>query len=186
MRGTSQAAALVSGVVALIRAVRPDWEPWKIKQRIVSTADLLADEPDEPHVLGGVLNAHAATTDLNTTAFRPSIGQPCTALVTRASGDIRITPGSSAERKRDIEWRDVRRLKLTRDRQSIILMYTRYPDRDNVDPLVNEPAMALPRLIREVVPLARLTLPTLELAPANSCGVANVDVRTATDIINGF
>lgn len=58
--GTSQATALVSGTAAILKSKQAAWEPWKVKQRILSTADLWTDTKNVSNVLTGMLNVKAA------------------------------------------------------------------------------------------------------------------------------
>jgi hypothetical protein len=98
--GTSQATALVSGAATLLSTVEQNWPPWKIKQRLVSSADLW-DGGDANRVLSGILNVKAAVLDTNAAVFRLHSGDTCVAQIdyvgpvpaklitlTQAGGDI--------------------------------------------------------------------------------------------------
>jgi hypothetical protein len=65
--GTSQACPIVAGTAAILMSLENDWEPWKVKQRIVATANLnnWADGNQNDKVLAGMLDIKRAVLDRN-------------------------------------------------------------------------------------------------------------------------
>ena len=61
--GTSMAAPHVSGVVALMRSLRPDWTVLQIREKLLSSVDLI-DALDGKTVTGGRLNAAKAVANM--------------------------------------------------------------------------------------------------------------------------
>lgn len=64
--GTSQSAAVVSGVAALVRTLHPEWSPAQVKEQIRWSARSYDDElpPELEHRAGtGVVDAYRAVTD---------------------------------------------------------------------------------------------------------------------------
>ncbi|HEX5709310.1 MAG TPA: S8 family serine peptidase [Pyrinomonadaceae bacterium] len=75
--GTSQATAIVTGTAAILKALKREWQPWKIKFRIVSTADLWTKRDKRNLVLSGVLNVERAVLDTDHAVVKLARGDTC-------------------------------------------------------------------------------------------------------------
>jgi subtilisin family serine protease len=67
--GTSQATAIVSGAASLLKGLDPNYKPWQIKERLISTTSL-DGWIDKDHSKGGMLNISRAVHNLNQTVIR--------------------------------------------------------------------------------------------------------------------
>lgn len=90
--GTSFAAAYVSGVVALVRAYRPDLDAKQVIDRVLRTADHPAGGWD-PDVGYGVVNPYRAVASISGTAEQSEGGAPVAVVIRQADplSDIRQT-----------------------------------------------------------------------------------------------
>lgn len=68
--GTSMSTPLVSGLMALVKSLHPEWTPWQVMIQVVGTADNIdAINPDYTHKLGsGRINAFRALDETGVTA----------------------------------------------------------------------------------------------------------------------
>jgi hypothetical protein len=185
--GTSQAAALVAGAAALLREGQRSWEPWKVKQRLLSAADLwgegLAD--DARLTFSGMLNIRRAVTheDAAVVNFDEEEGKTeCVGIVSGRSRFkqflIKQPPGTAAEQ---IAFADIRRFKRLKSANGTP------EDRFTLIYSIRDHGSSAPRLTRETVFRNQLQNTTFLFDPGPSCpNVKQIDLTQVSDFLNGF
>jgi len=201
--GTSQATALVSGTAALLAGVEPNWEPWKIKQRILSSADLWTDGPNSANVRTGMLNVKAAVLNRTEAVLRfwapsaPSDSRSIrpngntTVSVADCSGRIQYAGVKGAlkvlipgEGTKDIPLKNIRRFHRDPETKNFTILYTRDNRSDQTVKLENR--IGLERLTNiEGINLRGVT--QFVFTPSNGCEAkTTIDLKDLSELINGF
>jgi hypothetical protein len=199
--GTSQATALVSGTAALLNALEPSWEPWKIKQRILSTADLWTDTANSGSVRTGILNVKTAVLNRTDAVLRfwvppvppgetapaHSDAQPdkqCVGRIQYAGIKGSLTVLVAGELPRDIPIKNIRRFVRNSDNISFTILYTRTSNERTIQPANR---IGLERVIG-VQGLDLRGITKFGFAPENdSCGgKTTVELKDLAEMTNGF
>jgi hypothetical protein len=107
--GTSQATALVSGAATLLATVEPSWEPWRIKERLMSTADLWTGGA-AGKVFSGVLNIKAAVLDTRAAVFKLHSGDICVSTVNYIGDSNTLKLNQAGHLAVPIHHSDIRRI----------------------------------------------------------------------------
>jgi len=179
--GTSQATALVSGAATLLSTVEPNWEAWKIKQRLVSSADLWFGA-DKKFVLGGILNIQAAVLDTSAAVFRLHNQGTCVATINSIgpanSNFIDISQPGEPNLKIHHSW--VRRIHRHEDGFTFTVIYSE----------TTKDGKHYHSLSRREANGSAFTGDTsLQLNPQRSLGCGNrrsISISEIDDLLNGF
>jgi hypothetical protein len=196
--GTSQATALVTGAASLLRGIY-NFEPWQIKQRLVSTTTLAPwlrfNFRDS---VGGLLDVARAVDDADKTVvlFRNLAATPCVGKQTKSQARKFLMlygiPGMPSIL--NIKFTDVRRIHWDQDQHTFTIWYSEVPSNDNPNPHNPDPTNKLSR--------AQFTLNNLidpnnpgvsgngdfgvQFAAGSDCALAQSNLTNVEEFYNGF
>jgi hypothetical protein len=133
--GTSMATAFVAGTAAIIQSEQPYWEPYMIKERLLSTADLWTEgHGNSTDLTSGELNVQRAVLDMDSAILKLGGESECKGVIDPkwARKLMKIDQGSSLN-VLPIPYRDLLRMKRHKDGQSFTILYIdrRHSDDDD-------------------------------------------------------
>jgi subtilase family protein len=190
--GTSQATALVSGAAALLKT-RYGWEPWKIKQRLISTSNLYPWlTQDKDHSLGGLLDIGRAVEAGDGAIIRKQDGTECSGRIDTSDRKTKLYFTNHLQKTIGITYSQIRRLRIDKDQQRVVIYYSDILDSE---PDSNPGAPVV--LHREIVSLPDIGNPDSPASPSgifrfvadggqSQCVYQKIDIRDLEDFFNGF
>jgi hypothetical protein len=175
--GTSQAAAIASGAASLLKGLDPNYKPWQIKERLISTTSL-DGWIDRDHSKGGLLNIYRAVHNLNRTVVRFSYESvDCVADVS-PNGDGHVTLlGDRSWTFGPIPFSNIRRIHRIAPSQDAFEMFISYSD--------PEPPNERHLYRTAVIHSADIEAPQLLLLNGKDCGnKGELDLSQIDDLYN--
>lgn len=184
--GSSQATAIVAGAASLLRSLEPNWQPWQLKQRIVSAADSWADGPYFDKTFSGMLNVKATLFDRTLAVLKFHTGEDkktiCTGRILYAGVTKRIEVIQPATLPIPIHHSNLRRLKRNSDGNTFTIIYS-----ETLSQVGRPPQHSLKRLLN--VPGNKIHgIVDLDFNPQlDACkSRTKINLLELDDLLNGF